>query len=347
MLPPMAHGVGTKPARLPLGGGETRLKRRLLSGAVEDNVRAIENRPPGRLHRRPPLRWSIAFAGLVALVAALLVLAPRLGWVAESESVPGTVVATVRAGDDLAARPDPDLPPARIPAQVFPVGVRRIVIDPGHGGGDLGTRTPNGLAEKEITLDLAHRLGERLTAAGFEVTLTRERDERVVLRERARFANERAADLFVSIHVNWLEDGRANRGIETYYLGPSDDPWSIRLASTENLESGYSLADVRELLAGVYSEFRQDQSRALAASIHRRLLQSVREVSPEVTDRGVRSAPFLVLVDTEMPAVLAEVSCLSNAEEARLLAQSDYRDRLARALAEGIQAYSHSVRKGG
>jgi len=342
----MAHGVGTKPARFQFGSGDARLKRRLLTGAVEDNVRAIENRPPGRLYRRPPVRWSIAVAGLVAFLAALLALAPRLGWVDEGEVAPGTVVATVRA-DDLAALPDPDLAPARIPAQVFPVGVQRIVIDPGHGGGDLGTRTPNGLAEKEITLDLAHRLGERLTAAGFEVSLTRERDERVVLRDRARLANELGADLFVSIHVNWLEDGRANRGIETYYLGPTDDPWAVRMASTENLESGYSLADVRELLAGVYSEFRQDQSRALAAAIHRRLVHSVREVSPEVADRGVRSAPFLVLVDTEMPAVLAEVSCLSNAEEARLLAQSDYRDRLARALAEGIQAYSHSVRKGG
>jgi len=342
----MAHGVGTKPARLHFGGGDARLKRRLLSGAVEDNVRAIENRPPGRLYRRRPVRWSVGLAGLVALLAALLALAPRLGWVDSGEVAPGTVVATVRA-DDLTAAPDPDLAPARIPAQVFPVGVQRIVIDPGHGGGDLGTRTPNGLAEKEITLDLAHRLEERLTAAGFEVSLTRDRDERVVLRDRARLANELGADLFVSIHVNWLEDGRANRGIETYYLGPTDDPWAVRMASTENLESGYSLADVRELLAGVYSEFRQDQSRALAAAIHRRLVQSVREISPEVADRGVRSAPFLVLVDTEMPAVLAEVSCLSNAEEARLLAQSDYRDRLARALAEGIQAYSHSVRKGG
>ncbi|MCB9377329.1 MAG: N-acetylmuramoyl-L-alanine amidase [Holophagales bacterium] len=342
----MAHGVGTKPARLSLSGGDARLKRRLLSGAVEDNVRAIENRPPGRLYRRPPVRWSVAVAGLVALLAALLALAPRLGWVDSGEVAPGTVVATVRAGDP-GALPDPDLPPARIPAQVFPVGVQRIVIDPGHGGGDLGTRTPNGLAEKEITLDLAHRLEGLLTAGGFEVSLTRDRDERVVLRDRARFANERGADLFVSIHVNWLEDGRANRGIETYYLGPTDDPWSVRMASSENLESGYSLADVRELLTGVYSEFRQDQSRALAAAIHRRLLRSVRELSPEVPDRGVRSAPFLVLVDTEMPAVLAEVSCLSNVEEARLLARDDYRDRLARALAEGIQAYSHSVRKGG
>ncbi len=342
----MADDPGTKPAGLPFGGGGARLKRRLLSGAVEDNLRAIENRPPGRLYRRPPFRWSIAFAGLVAVVAAALVLAPRFGWVTPDEPVPGTTVASVRA-DQAAARLDPDLPPARVPAQVFPVGVRRIVVDPGHGGGDLGTRTPTGLAEKEITLDLARRLAERLDAIGFEVSLTRDGDERVVLRDRARIANERGADLFVSIHVNWFEDGRANRGIETYFLGPSDDPWAIRLASAENLESGYSMTDVRELLASVYSEFRQDQSRALAASIHRRLVRSVREVSPEVADRGIKSAPFLVLIDTEMPAVLAEVSCLSNDEEARLLAQSGYRDRLARALAEGIQAYSHSVRKGG
>jgi len=342
----MADGVGTRPVRFPLGGGEARLKRRLLSGAVEDNVRAIENRPPGRLYRRRRVRWSIAFAGLAALAAGALVLIPRLGWGDFAEPMPGTLVATIHAGGDATAS-DPDLPPARVPAAVFPVVVRRVVLDPGHGGGDHGTKTPTGLTEKEITLDLARRLAERLEAARFEVSMTRQGDERLELRERARLANELGADLFVSIHVNWFEDGRANRGIETYFLGPTDDPWATRLASAENLESGYALADVKQLLESVYSDFRQDQSRALAASVQRRLVRSVRELSPEVADRGVKSAPFLVLVDTEMPAILAEVSCLSNDEEARLLAESGYRDRLAQALFEGIQAYSHSVRKGG
>jgi len=318
-----------------IGGGDARLKRRLLSGAVEDNLRAIENRPAGRLYR-------------VVLIAGALVVIPRLGRGPFAEPVPGATVPTVRAGDVTAPPARADAPkPARLPGLVFPVAVQRIVVDPGHGGGDEGSKTPAGLAEKEVTLDVARRLAERLTAAGYQATLTRESDQRVLLKDRSRLANERQADLFVSIHINSFQDGRANRGIETYYLGPSDDPYLIRLAGAENVESGYSIADVKRLLESVYSDFRQEQSRALATAVQRRLVRSVRELAPEVVDRGVKSAPFLVLVSTDMPAILAEISCLSNQEEARLLAEPAYRERLAQALFEGIQSYSHSVRKGG
>jgi N-acetylmuramoyl-L-alanine amidase len=323
------------------------LKRRLLAGAIADNVRAIENRPAGKLYRSKPFPWLL-FAALVAVsLAAALVTVPKLAIGPFGEARPGSVVATVHSDETPGTRAGSAGAPVRVDGRVFPVRVERIVLDPGHGGGDEGSKPPGGIAEKEITLDIARRLRERLARAGFETTLTRETDERVVLRERARLANERRADLFVSIHVNWLEDGRDNRGIETYFLGPSDDPFVSRLASAENLESGYSLADVKRLLESVYSDFRQDQSRALAASVQRRLVRSVRELSPAVADRGVRSAPFLVLVTTEMPAILAEVSSLSNEEEARRLADAAYRDRLAQALFEGIQAYSLSVRKGG
>jgi N-acetylmuramoyl-L-alanine amidase len=339
--------IGNGDARLPLGGG-ARLKRRLLDGAVEDNLRAIENRPRRPLYRRAPFPWLLAAAGLAVLLAAALVVTPRFGFGPFAEPVPGSTAPTVRGDEPPGARvPTTPEAPARVAASVFPVGIRRIVVDPGHGGGDEGTKTPTGLVEKEITLDVARRLAERLRRAGFETTLTRDGDERVVLRDRVRLANQRAADLFVSIHVNWFEDGRANRGIETYFLGPSDDPFITRLASAENLESGYSMADVKRLLEGVYSDFRQEQSRALAAAVQRRLVRSVRELSPEVRDRGVKSAPFLVLVETGMPAILAEVSSLSNVEEASLLADPAYRDRLAQAIFEGIQSYSHSVRKGG
>jgi N-acetylmuramoyl-L-alanine amidase len=182
-----------------------------------------------------------------------------------------------------------------------------------------------------------------LVAAGFEVELTRDDDRRVSLRDRALAANDRRADLFVSIHVNWFEDGRANRGIETYFLGPSDDPFITELASAENRESGYSLADVRRLLDSIYADLRQEQSRALAGAVQRRLVSSIREVAPDVRDRGVKSAPFLVLVTAEMPAILAEVASLSNAEEARLLGEESYRERIAVALSDGIRAYSTFV----
>jgi N-acetylmuramoyl-L-alanine amidase len=221
--------------------------------------------------------------------------------------------------------------------------VRRVVIDPGHGGGDHGTRTPLGLTEKELTLDIARRTSTRLAEAGFQVELTRDTDRRISLRDRALAANERRADVFVSIHVNWFEDGRANRGIETYYLGPSDDPFVTQLAKRENLESGYAIADVRRLLDSIYADLRQEQSRALAGSVQRRLVGAAREVAPEVADRGVKSAPFLVLVATEMPAILAEVASVANDEEARLIGDESYRERIAVALSDGIRAYSDSV----
>ncbi len=289
------------------------------------------------------------FSALVVVVAGALVALPRLGRGPFAEPAPGSIVPTVRPQADgtgpppgTAATPKP----TRLPGMVFPVEVQRIVVDPGHGGGDEGTRPRRARREGDHARR-RRRLASRLRAAGYETLLTRDSDQRVLLKDRSRTANEHQADLFVSIHVNSFEDGRTNRGIETYFLGPSDDPYLIRLASAENVESGYSMTDVKRLLESVYSDFRQEQSQALATSVQRRLVRSVREVAPEVVDRGVKSAPFLVLVSTEMPAILAEISCLSNREEAELLARPEYRDRLAQALFEGIQSYSHSVRKGG
>lgn len=337
---------------------------------MEENVRAIQNLPRRRLYRRPPVtRWLFfGLAGIATLAAAswaiwfrppaaspapaLLAGAAPLAPYAvlhgpASASASASPPATAAA--DLGPQDAVELPdfsagagavPTRLAARLFPVAVRRIVLDPGHGGSDDGTRTPVGLTEKMLTLDIAQRLALLLMGAGFEVTMTRDTDSKLYLRDRVRFANQAHADLFVSIHLNWLKDGRANRGIETYFLGPSDDPFITELASAENRESGYALADVRQLLDGIYSDLRQQESRRLAAAVQRRLVAAVSQVSREVRDRGVRSAPFLVLVETEMPAILAEVASLSSPEEARLLAQAEYRDRLARALFDGIRAYS-------
>lgn len=321
---------------------DSRLKRRILSEAVDENLRAIRNQPRRRLYRRSPFPWLLAAGGAVVVLAAL----GYGAWLRRQASAPepASRLAAAAAGAGPRIGPPPTAGvPVRVPGRVFPLAVRRVVVDPGHGGGDQGTRTPSGLLEKDLTLDIGRRLAGRLNAAGFEARLTREQDERVLLADRARYANIADADLFVSIHVNWFDDGRANRGIETFYLGPSDDPTVTRLASLENRESGYSLADVRRLLDSIYADLRQEQSRALATSVQRRLLESIRSVEPDVRDRGVKSAPFLVLVATDMPAILAEVACLSSDREARLLGQADYRERIAGALFDGIAAYSRRV----
>ncbi|HEX2164096.1 MAG TPA: N-acetylmuramoyl-L-alanine amidase, partial [Thermoanaerobaculia bacterium] len=204
-----------------------------------------------------------------------------------------------------------------------------------HPGAWLAT----GAAEKDLTLDIALRLRELLAEAGFEVAMTRQDDRQVSLEERARLANAADADLFVSIHVNWIVD-RDVRGVETYYLGATDDPFVTRLAAAENVDSGYSQADLKPLLASVYAGLRDDASRRAAAEIQRALLRSLRSVNPAIADRGVKTAPFLVLAETEMPAVLAEVSCLSNREEAELLGRPLYRQYIAEALAAGIVRFA-------
>jgi N-acetylmuramoyl-L-alanine amidase len=174
------------------------------------------------------------------------------------------------------------------------------------------------------------------------VVLTRSSDESIPPRRRAEIANEARADLFLSIHVNWLPD-RTARGLETYYLGPTDDPFLRQLASLENRDSGFALADYRELLEGIYADVRRDQSRLLAAGIQQTLFETLRDDNPDIVDRGVMTAPFAVLVTTEMPAVLVEVACLSNDREARLLSLPRYRQRIAEALFSAIVEYASNV----
>ncbi|MFY9819984.1 MAG: N-acetylmuramoyl-L-alanine amidase, partial [Thermoanaerobaculia bacterium] len=232
-------------------------------------------------------------------------------------------------------------PPQPVDAAIFPLAVRRVVIDAGHGGISVGTRTPQGVLEKDLTLDIAIRL-RRLLEKQLQVVMTREGDRDVSLEQRGTLANRAGADIFVSIHLNWIQN-RRSRGVETYYLGPTDDPYLTRLAASENLESGYSLADMRHLLDRIYAGVRQDKSRKLAEAVQGALFQSLGKLSPEVADRGVKAAPFIVLLSTEMPAILAEVSSMSNEDEARLLTKPLYRQYIAEALAKGIRAYAGVV----
>lgn len=241
--------------------------------------------------------------------------------------------------------------PAPIPIDltVIPLGVKKIVLDPGHGGKDVGTSLPTGLTEKEVTLDIGLRLRRLLQQAGFEVFMTRDKDEMIRLTQRTALANTQGADLFVSIHVNWIDHSQT-RGMETYYLGPTEDPVLLQLAARENHDSGYALADFRRLLDRIYLSVRRDESRRLAETVQHTLVTSLHPKNPSLVNRGVKTAPFAVLAGTEMPAILAEVACLSNADEAQLLATAQYRQAIAQALFQGIRAYAQtlnrSVKKG-
>lgn len=236
----------------------------------------------------------------------------------------------------------PALAAATLVPGTIPLGVRHVAIDPGHGGRDGGTSLQFGMLEKDLTLDLARRLGVLLAEAGIESTLTRTEDVEVSLADRAAQANAARADLFVSIHVNWLPD-RSARGFETYFLGPSDDPFLTDLASHENQDSGFTVADTRHLLDGIYADLRRTESQRLAESIQSSLFEVLRHQNDQAHSRGVMSAPFVVLVATDMPAVLAEVACLSNEREARLLAIPAYRQHIVEGLADGVLKYAQIV----
>jgi N-acetylmuramoyl-L-alanine amidase len=248
----------------------------------------------------------------------------------------------------LATEPIAEAPPASIPdlslltrplrASALALGVRRVILDAGHGGDNLGTASVSGLQEKDVTLDLAERARRLLVDKGYQVVMTRTADDSLSLKQRATTANENRGDIFVSIHLNSFEPASA-RGIETFYLGPSEHPDHEAVAATENQDSGYSLADMRTLLDGIYVDARRDESKRLARSVQDAMVQRLRKSDPALTDRGVKTAPFVVLVATDMPAILAEVSCLSNAREAERLGTEDYRQTIAEALVHGIKDF--------
>lgn len=227
----------------------------------------------------------------------------------------------------------------RVAAAAFPLAVRRVVLDAGHGGTDPGASSL-GLEEKNVTLDIGRRLRRMLEDNGFDVVVTRPDDRTLKLRERARLANTSRSDIFVSIHVNSIVNHTSSHGVETYYLGPTNDPSLTKLAADENSMSGYSMADLRKLLDGVYADARRDESQQLAAKVQQQLFGQLRSADPGLENWGVKRAPFVVLVATDMPAILAEVGCMSNRSEAAMLGRPDYRQKIAEALYRGIHAYA-------
>ena len=326
------------------------LKRQILRQAVAENVSTKEGRLPttsrasaSSSHPAKLKRWQLVIAASLTVALSVWGLAaatrdranPALAPTATQASA-GTSLGSSDSSGTLNARISDRTFDAPLPIDpdVFPLSVKRVVIDPGHGGEDTGA-VGGGLAEKSMTLDIAHRLRALMQEDGIDVLLTREGDAQVSLRDRANFANGANADLFVSIHINWIST-RSVRGLETYFLGATDDPALNALARKENQGSGYSLADMRGLLEQIYTGVRQDESRQLAQQVQYSLFKSLLRQNPHLKDRGVKTAPFVVLVATDMPAILAEVSCLSNEQEAELLARPLYRQHIAEALSRGI-----------
>lgn len=218
--------------------------------------------------------------------------------------------------------------------------INRIVIDPGHGGFDTGAKGPHGLLEKDLCLDVALRLGEmiRENIPDAEVIYTRKDDSYVPLEDRTAMANNADADLFISIHAN-SSDYREVRGVETYYLSLATSKEAKELAIRENAMTQSSLHDLPDLVQKITQNEKIAESKLLAAQIQDTLSERLQLVSRWEKNRGVKQAPFIVLAGANMPAVLSEISFVSNANDETLLLEPGQRQRIADGLYRGIAAY--------
>lgn len=231
-------------------------------------------------------------------------------------------------------------------ARQLGLGVKTIVIDPGHGGVDPGCLDARGHLEKEVTLDISLRLKALLEARrDIEVILTRETDIHVPVETRTVLANQKKADLFISIHVNAYKDSR-RRGIETFYLNFSPDPQVNELAARENATTSKTIGQMEAIIKKMVEASRVLESRELAQKIQSNLIQYLSRSYAEVKDLGTRGGPFWVLIGSAMPAVLVEVSHFSNAGEAVRLLDPAYRQKAAEGIAQGVLAYRQSLGKG-
>jgi N-acetylmuramoyl-L-alanine amidase len=319
-------------------------KLRILREAIRSNVELVRSgrvRPKTFVKRALPLwLWSSLLVASFAYLAVPSLVVSRGSSSSDAASVDTTKTQPV--ANNVTEAVVPLATPYRLNRAVLPLTVKRIVIDPGHGGRQHGAISESGVSEKDITLDIALRLRRLMAHTPLEVLMTRESDETLQLEQRVDFANANNVDLFVSIHVNWMEP-REIRPLETYYVGATNDPALIELARIENRDSGYSLADYRRLLDKIYLDNRRDESHRLAKIINAELYRSLSQINPELENRGVKMAPFAVLIGTQMPAVLAEVSCLSNEEDVKLLTNADYREKIAEALLRGILSYANKL----
>jgi N-acetylmuramoyl-L-alanine amidase len=300
--------------------------------------------------RGPHPAPSLPLTGRGLLVASVRKLPPAL-----PRSTPMQIALATAAAESAALPPTSATAVAAAPernttggfsmARQLGLGVSRIVIDPGHGGHDPGAMG-NGVSEAELVLDVALRLEQLLRKLpGTDVALTRRTDEFVSLPERTAIANRESADLFLSIHANASEDASA-RGVETYFLNFANNLSAASVAARENAASGQAMGALPDFVKAIALNNKLDESRDFATYIQRAMIERLRLTNKTTKDLGVRQAPFVVLIGAAMPSVLAEISFVTNPQEARLLRSSAFRQRIAEALFTAIKRYQTSLVSG-
>jgi N-acetylmuramoyl-L-alanine amidase len=278
-------------------------------------------------------------------------LAPSLGWVPRPPPLDKAPVAPASAASAAAGLPSAEMAKAARRTgdgdtslvRTLGLKISRVVIDPGHGGHDQGTHGPNGLLEKDVVLDVSLRLGKMIEdKLGAQVIYTRTDDTYVPLEARTALANERKADLFLSIHGNSSPVARIV-GTETYYLNFSDSRDALDVAARENAMSQKSISELHDLIQKISLHDKLEESREFATRIQNALFQLTARNFPAEHSRGVKRAPFVVLIGANMPSVLAEIGFVTNAREEALLRRPDYRQKVAEALFQGVSRYADGL----
>ena len=316
--------------------------RRFDPPPVQPRMQVIPDPPP--LISAPPA----ALAMLARPMRMPASSAPRA--LPPPESPPNVALNVAPNVKVAAPRPQPAAIPARESSigdrsltRVLGLKLARVVLDAGHGGHDVGTQGPTGLFEKDLVLDVAKRLGDLLEdRLGSDVIYTRSGDTFVGLEERTRIANEHKADLFLSIHAN-SSPVKSVSGVETYYLNFNTSKTAQDLASKENASSQHSIFELKELLNKIALKDKIDESREFASRVQTSLYAVSVKGNPATYNRGIKRAPFVVLIGATMPSVLAEIGFLTNAGDEALLRKSEHRDKIAEALYKGIAAYAETL----
>ncbi|MDE1161017.1 MAG: N-acetylmuramoyl-L-alanine amidase [Acidobacteriaceae bacterium] len=291
-------------------------------GASTPDVAAV-SRQPGRVDAtRRPTSGPIAEKTLVA-------------------SVPVRPGRHVTGEPTKAAPPTADGETSLMRALGLKIG--RIVIDAGHGGHDSGTLGVDGIEEKDVVLDVALRLGKLLhERLGAEIVYTRADDTFIPLETRTAIANKAQADLFISVHANSSSDASA-RGVEVYYLNFTSDPDAMRVAGRENAVSNASVHELSELVKKITLKDKIEESRELASDVDQSLYAGLERGNGDLRNRGVKKAPFVVLIGANMPSILAEISFVTNPRDAAQLRTSEYRQRVAESLFAGVRRYAEGI----
>jgi N-acetylmuramoyl-L-alanine amidase len=356
---------------------QEKVRHRLLQGVYEQNLAIVGIKAAFRRRRRFPIRrgvLSAVFLGTILFgqpvplnpflwgsVVPHLDPAGRPPQTWREEATPFAATAGTVVAPRVSAEVTQDIPAEEPGAaeyrslalggglkirKVFGLGVKTIMIDPGHGGPSaVGAIGKAGTVEKAITLDIAKKLKATLQRhTDYRILMTREEDVEVSLKRRVEMANEAKADLFISIHINSLPSKPIDI-VETYYFGPAQDKKTLELAVEVNEGSDYSFSEYNEVIKEIANQLKYQESRRLARSIQDTLYHNMKQRKADVLDYGVKRAPFVVLLGVAMPAVLVEVACLSNAEEEERLKNAAYRETIAGYIQAGITKYLGDSKK--